>query len=245
VIMADDLDTRSLDDLLRAGLMPNLQSEIIDQAISFEHAFTTTPLCCPSRASFLTGNYAHNTSILNNQLPIPGFDGLYPAVGAFDDSDTIGTRFQALGYTTALIGKYLNGYGSDAALANVHPAYDPHYVQPAALPPGRPECAARGVVEPAPRLRRGDLQAIRERHPAPLGGDARRSRTESEPRFVASAPHLHQIATELGTYSRQRRRRKSGTGGRPQSAGAIRGVRVTVGKGGRTRSVQHAVATGN
>ena len=130
VIMADDLDTRSLDDLLRAGLMPNLQSEIIDQAISFEHAFTTTPLCCPSRASFLTGNYAHNTSILNNQVPLPGFDGLHPAVGAFDDSDTLGTRFQALGYTTALIGKYLNGYGSDAALANVHPAYDPHYVPP-------------------------------------------------------------------------------------------------------------------
>jgi uncharacterized repeat protein (TIGR01451 family) len=130
VIMADDLDTRSLDDLLQAGLMPNLQREIIDHAVGFDRSFVTTPLCCPSRASFLTGDYAHNTKIMNNRLPIPGEDGLYPAVGMFDDTDTLATRLQALGYTTALVGKYLNGYGSDAALAELSPAYDPHYVPP-------------------------------------------------------------------------------------------------------------------
>jgi N-acetylglucosamine-6-sulfatase len=129
VVMLDDLDTRSLDDLLAAGLMPNLREHVIDRAVAFENAWVTTPLCCPSRATFLTGDYGHNTGILSNLQPIGG-DTLLWAVGAFDDSDTLATRLQAAGYTTALIGKYLNGYGASPDLANISPAYDPAYVPP-------------------------------------------------------------------------------------------------------------------
>jgi N-acetylglucosamine-6-sulfatase len=129
VVMTDDLDARSLDDLLQAGLMPNLQTYFIDRGMDFTRAFVTTPLCCPSRASFLTGKYPHNTTIINNQVRF-GQYGLHWAAGKIDDTDTIATRLQALGYTTALIGKYMNGYGSHPELAPIGPAFDPHYIPP-------------------------------------------------------------------------------------------------------------------
>jgi arylsulfatase A-like enzyme len=129
VLMLDDLDTRSLDDLLNAGLMPNLQSQVIDRGIAFDEAYVSTPLCCPSRATFFKGQYPHNTGIVTNKLLVPGA-GLQMAVSRFDDSVTIATRLQSLGYTTGHVGKYLNGYGSDANLADIAPAFDPHYVPP-------------------------------------------------------------------------------------------------------------------
>jgi arylsulfatase A-like enzyme len=129
VVMLDDLDTRSLADLLNAHLMPNLQNRIIDHGVAFSEAYVSTPLCCPSRATFLTGQYPHNTGIVNSKLLYPGA-GLEYAVGRFDDTVTIATRLQSLGYTTAHVGKYLNGYGSDATLTSLSPAFDPHYVPP-------------------------------------------------------------------------------------------------------------------
>ena len=129
VVMTDDLDARSLDDLLQAGLMPNLQTYFIDRGMDFTRAFVTTPLCCPSRASFLTGKYPHNTTIINNQVRFGAY-GIHWAAGKIDDTDTIATRLQDLGYTTALIGKYMNGYGSHPELAPIGPAFDPHYIPP-------------------------------------------------------------------------------------------------------------------
>jgi arylsulfatase A-like enzyme len=129
VLMLDDLDSRSLADLLDARLMPNLQTHVIDRGVTFDEAYVTTPLCCPSRATFLKGQYPHNTGIVTNKLPNPGA-GLQWAVSRFDDSVTIATRLQSLGYTTAHVGKYLNGYGSDATLTPLSPAFDPHYVPP-------------------------------------------------------------------------------------------------------------------
>ena len=39
--------------------MPETTAALFDQGVEFKHAFVTTPLCCPSRASILTGSYAH------------------------------------------------------------------------------------------------------------------------------------------------------------------------------------------
>jgi uncharacterized repeat protein (TIGR01451 family) len=128
VFMVDDLDSRSLQDLLDAGLMPNLATRIIARGVTFTSAYVTTPLCCPSRASFFKGQYPHNTGIVNNELMTP--TGLEWAVTQFDDTLTLATRLRALGYTTAHVGKYLNGYGSDPTLGSLYPAFDPHYVPP-------------------------------------------------------------------------------------------------------------------
>jgi arylsulfatase A-like enzyme len=65
----------------------------------FPNAFANTPLCCPARASLLTGSFAHHTGVLDNE------DGW-----RFDDSSTLATWLHDAGYRTGLVGKYLNRY---------------------------------------------------------------------------------------------------------------------------------------
>ena len=60
-------------------------------------------MCCPARASLLTGTYAHNHRVWWHDAPF--------GYAAFDDRRTIATSLAAAGYRTGLIGKYLNGYG--------------------------------------------------------------------------------------------------------------------------------------
>src|SRR5215207_5238434 len=84
LILTDDL---AGDDL---SYMPNLRSLLIEQGTTFENAFVTDSLCCPSRATILRGQYAHNHGILENS--------------------TLATWLQDAGYRTVLIGKYMNDY---------------------------------------------------------------------------------------------------------------------------------------
>jgi arylsulfatase A-like enzyme len=121
VILADDLSTSTLADTLAHGWMPNLQSGVIDQGMTFTNHFVTDSLCSPSRATFLTGQHAHNHGVRTNVLPAGG-------VTKLDDSSTLATWLQAAGYRTGHVGKYLNGYGSDT---DPSPKDDPTY-----LPPG-------------------------------------------------------------------------------------------------------------
>jgi len=81
-------------------VMPIVTAELVDSGVMFTNAFTTTALCSPSRASLLTGLYAHNHGVLNNGIGMSGFD----------DSTTVATLLHGVGYRTSLIGKYLNGY---------------------------------------------------------------------------------------------------------------------------------------
>jgi arylsulfatase A-like enzyme len=103
-ILTDDLDVES------AGHMPRLKSLIADQGVTFTNAFTTYPVCCPSRASILTGQYPHNHQILFNVPPLGGFVKFRDRGG---ENATIATWLRAAGYRTALFGKYLNGYPSN------------------------------------------------------------------------------------------------------------------------------------
>ncbi len=85
--------------------MPWLQSQIFSSDGSwlwFPNAFISTPLCCPSRATILTGRYSHHTGVLNND------DG-----HLLDETQTVATWLHAAGYTTGLVGKYLNEYPFD------------------------------------------------------------------------------------------------------------------------------------
>lgn len=110
-ILADDLDVES------ASHMPRLKALIADRGITFTSFFVTYPICCPSRASILTGQYPHNHQILFNVPPLGGFAKFRERGG---EASTVATWLEAAGYRTALFGKYLNGY----------PANTPQHVPP-------------------------------------------------------------------------------------------------------------------
>ena len=85
--------------------MPTVTREIADRGITFANGFVSNPLCCPSRASILTGQYSHSTGVYTNH----GGE-LHGGFRAFRDRSTIATWLDQAGYRTALFGKYLNGY---------------------------------------------------------------------------------------------------------------------------------------
>ncbi len=97
VVMTDDQTVAQM------SAMPRTRKLIGKRGTTFERFFATDPLCCPSRATFFTGQYAHNTGVISNGGP--------NALAAFDESQTLGVWLQNAGYRTAFVGKYLNGYG--------------------------------------------------------------------------------------------------------------------------------------
>jgi N-acetylglucosamine-6-sulfatase len=96
VVLTDDQRADTFD------AMPWLRGELMRSAsgwVTFPNAFANTPLCCPARASLLTGRYARHTGVLDNG------DG-----GDLDESSTLATWLRHAGYRTGLVGKYLNRY---------------------------------------------------------------------------------------------------------------------------------------
>jgi arylsulfatase A-like enzyme len=87
--------------------MPTLRSRVVAQGARFTNAYVTQSLCCPSRATVLTGKYPHNHGITSNYPPNGG-EAEFRSSG--QDQDTVATKARAAGYRTALIGKYMNGY---------------------------------------------------------------------------------------------------------------------------------------
>ena len=98
VVMTDDQD-RSMLGLHRT------QSLIGSRGTTFTRAYVSFPLCCPSRATLITGQYAHNHGVVSTQLP-NGYNGL-------DHRNTLPVWLRSAGYRTGMVGKYLNGYGID------------------------------------------------------------------------------------------------------------------------------------
>jgi arylsulfatase A-like enzyme len=129
-ILADDLRASDL------GHMPNTQSLLASRGVKFTKAWTTRSLCCPSRASTLRGQYAHNHGVWVNVPPMGGFWNFYDH-GL--ESSTVATWLNAAGYDTILIGKYLNRYGLDrngnyAPTTYVPPGWDRWYAWQGAYP---------------------------------------------------------------------------------------------------------------
>jgi arylsulfatase A-like enzyme len=87
------------------GTEDSVASKIRDQGVRFTHAFATTPLCCPSRSSLLTGLYAHNHRVIDNRRPLDRLERV--------DSMTIADALHDAGYATGMFGKYLNGWPND------------------------------------------------------------------------------------------------------------------------------------
>jgi N-acetylglucosamine-6-sulfatase len=98
VIMSDDQAPQ----MMRA--LPTVEREIGRRGTTFENAIASYPLCCPARATFITGQYAHNNGVLgNNRASGGGYQALV------DKRANIATWLQANGYVTGFAGKWLNG----------------------------------------------------------------------------------------------------------------------------------------
>ncbi len=110
--------------LAEMQVLPNVKRLIGDQGVTFDNNFDSFSLCCPSRASFLTGQYSHNNGVRGNAPPQGGYQAL-------DKSNTLAVWLQRGGYYTVHLGKFLNGYGRQ---------------NPTEIPPGWSEW--HGAVDP-------------------------------------------------------------------------------------------------
>ena len=90
--------------LAEMEVLPNVRRLIGAEGVTFDNNFDSFSLCCPSRATFLTGQYSHNNGVRGNTLPQGGFEKL-------DGTNTLAVWLQQSGYYTVHLGKYLNGYG--------------------------------------------------------------------------------------------------------------------------------------
>ena len=72
LLLADDLSLVAMESAANATtpdgswLMPNLRRYILEKAVDFRQAFSPNPVCCPARATLLTGQYSHNHGALTN-----------------------------------------------------------------------------------------------------------------------------------------------------------------------------------
>ena len=99
-LMTDDQTLASL------SSMAQTQALLGGEGTSFRRAISTFPLCCPARATFLTGQYAHNHGVLHNAGPNGGYK-------VFDNANALPVWLQQAGYRTMHLGRYLNGYGEE------------------------------------------------------------------------------------------------------------------------------------
>jgi N-acetylglucosamine-6-sulfatase len=115
VLMTDDQTVESM------RVMANVRTLLARQGTTFTNNFVSFSLCCPSRSTFLTGQYAHNHTVMGNAPPAGGYDKLAPT-----HANTLPAWLQRAGYTTVHLGKYLNGYGSARPL-EVPPGWSEWY----------------------------------------------------------------------------------------------------------------------
>jgi N-acetylglucosamine-6-sulfatase len=109
MVMTDDQTLEQM----RRDTMPKTTKLVLRSGTNFEQAIATTPLCCPSRATFLTGQYAHNHGVLENDY------GLLR-----DESSTLPVWLQAAGYRTIHVGKYMNRYKKARGPNTIAPGWD-------------------------------------------------------------------------------------------------------------------------
>jgi N-acetylglucosamine-6-sulfatase len=111
VVMTDDEAAADV------AKMPNVRRLLAARGTTFADAVDSFPLCCPSRATFVTGQYAHNHGVGGNFYP-------YGWYGFKRRSNILPAWLRTAGYRTALIGKWLNGYGARDGRGEVPAGFD-------------------------------------------------------------------------------------------------------------------------
>jgi N-acetylglucosamine-6-sulfatase len=107
VVITDD---QSFDSL---PVMRKLMATPRGSWVRFNNAYAEEALCCPTRATLLTGQYAFKHGIVNNSV-----------AGEFKDRNTLAVWLDAAGYRTALYGKYMNDYPWNEGAGYVPPGWD-------------------------------------------------------------------------------------------------------------------------
>jgi N-acetylglucosamine-6-sulfatase len=97
VLMTDDQTQASL------PYMTQVNGLLAAQGTRFDQSISSFPLCCPSRSTHLTGQYAHNHRVLHNAGPFGGY-------AVFEGANSLPVWLQQAGYRTMHVGRYLNGY---------------------------------------------------------------------------------------------------------------------------------------
>jgi len=87
--------------------MPRVMEDLVGEGTTYPNAFVPTSWCCPSRASLLSGKFAHNSGVWEN-LQASAWGAWSAFANGGEESDTLATRLQDAGYRTGLFGKYLN-----------------------------------------------------------------------------------------------------------------------------------------
>ena len=103
VVMTDD---QTVDDMV---VMTKTRRLLGDRGATFDSFVTSYSLCCPSRATFLTGRYAHNHGVLGNPAIGDGTGG-WPAL--YDKWNTLPVWLRQAGYRTGYVGKFLLGHAN-------------------------------------------------------------------------------------------------------------------------------------
>jgi N-acetylglucosamine-6-sulfatase len=124
-ILTDDQSASEL------AAMPNTQALIGGQGATFRRTYVPYPLCCPSRAGLLTGQYMHNHGVRGNTGPYGGWERFIPR-----EPDALPVWTSDAGYYNVHIGKYMNGYaaGVTSAPFPVPDGWDEWYGKPSEGP---------------------------------------------------------------------------------------------------------------
>jgi N-acetylglucosamine-6-sulfatase len=115
-ILTDDMTSSEL-----AG-MPNVMSEIAGQGTRFNRAYVSFPLCCPSRATMIKGQYMHNHGVRGNFPPQGGWPRYQP-----HEANDLPVWLHGAGYHNVHIGKYMNGYPTQNGILPVPLGWDEWY----------------------------------------------------------------------------------------------------------------------
>lgn len=112
LVMTDDQTQESI------KVMTKTRAGIGAPGTTFTNSITSFPLCCPSRATYMSGQYAHNHGVVNNVPPFGGYT-------RFNFANSLPVWLQQAGYRTMHVGRTLNGYGVDnPSITDVPPGWN-------------------------------------------------------------------------------------------------------------------------